>query len=122
MLTDIYAKVTYHYILERADFWKNLYQEIRFVGLLDADKGFEHNLFLRARHIRNCTQKEAAALFGVDVKKYRRLENDQCLPDSELLWKFYREFHVPPSIVLKDTNGLLFELGWLLEQIKYQTK
>lgn len=39
------------------------------------------------------------------------------MPDSELLWQCYKKFRIPPSILLKDSKGLLNGAGWLLERI-----
>lgn len=117
LLVDVLAKVTRHYAVEPSDFWKELYREIKYVRLLDADKRFDNNLFIFTRYTVNYTQKEMARLFGIDVKKYRELEKGTCFPDSELLWKLYKEFRIPPSIILKDKKGLLCQAGWFLERM-----
>ncbi len=90
--------------------------------MLDANQNFENNLFILLRHLKGYTQKMMAVQFGMDTKKLRMLEKGQCLPDSEILWQFYTDFRVPPSILLKDRNGLLSEAGWFLEKIEPESE
>ena len=68
--------------------------------------------------VQTCALPILADHLSIDVKKLRKLENDQCLPDSELLWRFYSRFRVPPSMVLKDRKGLLYEAEWFLERME----
>ncbi|MCI8693394.1 MAG: helix-turn-helix transcriptional regulator [Lachnospiraceae bacterium] len=121
LLEMIFAVIKYYYTWEPSVYWEKLYQEIKFVRFLDADQDYNNNLFYMIRCIEHYTQKEMAGYLGVDVKKLRRLENGQCLPDSELLWRFYNEFRVPPSIIIKDKKGILCEAGWLLEKVDSKT-
>ena len=83
------------------------------------------NVFVPERNVPACgheSRTKMAVQFGMDTKKLRMLEKGQCLPDSEILWQFYSDFRVPPSILLKDRNGLLNEAGWLLERIESESK
>lgn len=122
LLEAIYSALTYHCALTPSEFWRNLYQEAQYIRLLDANQNFENNLFILLRHLKGYTQKKMAVQFGMDTKKLRMLEKGQCLPDSEILWQFYSDFRVPPSILLKGRNGLLNEAGWLLERIESESK
>lgn len=117
LLEMIFAVIKYYYTWEPSVYWKDLYQEIKFVRFLDADQNYNNNLFYMIRCMFHYTQKQMAGHLGVDVKKLRRLETGQCLPDSELLWRFYNEFRVPPSVIIKDKKGILCEAGWLLEKV-----
>ena len=117
LLETIFSIVTRYCALEKSAFWKGLYKELQYIRMLDATKNFNNNIFSQLRSLRDDTQKEMARLLGVDVKKLRRLEKGQCLPDSELLWRFYKEFQVSPFILLKDRRGLLYEAGGFLERI-----
>lgn len=56
-----------------------------------------------------------AEKLGVDIKKFRELEKDRCLPDSEIIWKLYNLFRISPAVVLKDKNTMLNEISSLLE-------
>lgn len=60
-------------------------------------------------------QKPMAEKLGVDIKKFRELEKDRCLPDSEIIWKLYNLFRISPAVVLKDKNTMLNEISSLLE-------
>lgn len=122
LLEVIFSVVTYHYVLTPSEFWRNLYQEAQFMRLLDANQNFENNLFILLRHLKGYTQKEMAVHFGIDTKKLRMLEKGLCQPDSEILWQFYRDFRVPPSIVIRDRQGLLNETGWFLERIDSESE
>ena len=73
------------------------------------------NIFFAIRQQLAYTQHKMAELLGVDIKKLRDLENGRVLPDSEMLWKIYDLFHVPPSVILRDEKGLAKELCLLLE-------
>lgn len=117
LLEAIFSVVAYHCALMPSKFWRNLYQETQFIRLLDVNQNFENNLFILLRHMKGYTQKEMALHFGMDTKKLRMLEKGQCLPDSEIMFQFYNDFRVPPSILLRDRNGLLNAAGWFLENM-----
>ena len=117
LLESLFSIVTYHCALERSEFWKELYKELQYIRLLDAAKSFDNNIFLLLRNLLNYTQREMSGMLSIDIKKLRRLEKGECLPDSELLWRFYKEFYVSPFILLRDRKGLLYEAGWFLERI-----
>ena len=59
-----------------------------------------------------------AETFGVDIKKYRELEKNRCLPDSEIIWRLYNLFQISPAVVLKDKKILIKELSFILESIE----
>ena len=63
-------------------------------------------------------QKQMAEKLGVDIKKFRDLEKDRCLPDSEIIWKLYNVYHMSPAVVLKDKNSVVNEISSLLETIE----
>lgn len=63
-------------------------------------------------------QKVMAEKLGVDIKKYRELEKDRSLPDSEIIWKLYDLFNISPAVVLKDKNSIINEISSLLEAIE----
>ena len=56
-----------------------------------------------------------AERLGVDIKKFRELEKDRCLPDSEIIWKLYNMFQISPAVVLQDKNSMINEISSLLE-------
>lgn len=73
------------------------------------------NIFLVIRHAIGSRQKPMAENLGVDIKKFRELEKDRCLPDSEIIWKLYNLFQISPAVVLKDKNSMVNEISSLLE-------
>lgn len=75
------------------------------------------NILYSVRRLLGYTQQKMAGCLGVDVKKLRELENGRILPDSEMIWRIYDLFHIPPSIILKDKKGFVCELCSLLEFI-----
>ena len=59
-----------------------------------------------------------AGILGVDIKKLRDLENERCLPDSELVWRLYDLFSVSPAFVLEDNKCLNNQINYLLERME----
>ena len=81
--------------------------------VLDCKKS--SNIFLVIRHTTCSRQEPMAEKLGVDIKKFRELEKDRCVPDSEIIWKLYNLFHISPAVVLKDKNSMINEISSLLE-------
>ena len=77
--------------------------------VLDCKKS--SNIFLVIRHTTCSRQKSMAEKLGVDIKKFRELEKDRCLPDSEIIWKLYNLFHISPAVVLKDKNSMHYMIN-----------
>lgn len=65
----------------------------------------------------NCQQKKMAEKLGIDIKKFRDLEKGRCLPDSELFWRLYDLFRIPPAVLLEDKNGMASEIATVLDAI-----
>lgn len=63
-------------------------------------------------------QLEMADLLGVDVKKLRALENGGTLPDSEIIWKLYKDFGILPAIVVNSREGIISEISSLIGMLK----
>ena len=78
-------------------------------------RGAGIGIFLLARHLQNYRQLEMARMLGVDVKKYRELENGRNLPDSELVWQLYDLFYISPAITLKDRKSLVSSICFEME-------
>lgn len=94
--------------------WKDIAKRVKYVPLvLDCKKS--SNIFLVIRHMTGSRQKPMAEKLGVDIKKFRELEKDRCLPDSEIIWKLYNLFHISPAVVLKDKNSMINEISSLIE-------
>ncbi len=80
------------------------------------------NMVSVIRRLNYYRQQEMARNLGVDVKKFRDLENGRSLPDSELVWRLYDMFNIPPAIILKDKNCLVSEICCILEKFDSETK
>lgn len=117
LLEIIYSVILCCCHFKKADIWMKLHEEVCFIRLLDTSEKVNNNLFFRLRCLLDYTQIEMAELLNMDVKKLRKLEKGRCLPDSEVLWQSYNKFKIPPSILLKDRNGLLNEVDWLLGEM-----
>ena len=94
--------------------WKEVVKRVKYVPLI-SDYKRSSNIFLVMRHMTGSRQKPMAEKLGVDIKKFRELEKDRCLPDSEIIWKLYNLFRISPAVVLKDKNTMLNEISSLLE-------
>ena len=94
--------------------WKDIAKRVKYVPfVLDCKKS--SNIFLVIRQMTGIRQKPMAEKLGVDIKKFRELEKDRCMPDSEIILKLYNLFHISPAVVLKDKNCIINEISSLLE-------
>lgn len=110
----IYSLIVLNYCRSSTEQWKNIAKRVKYVPLvLDCKKS--SNIFLVIRHTTSSRQKSMAEKLGVDIKKFRELEKDRCLPDSEIIWKVYNLFYISPAVVLKDKNSMINEISSLLE-------
>lgn len=117
-----YLNIIYSFVLirsrnETSNQWKKILERIRYVPLVIGNQNSQ-NIFLILRHSLNCNQKKMAEKLGVDIKKFRDLEKGRCLPDSELLLRLYDLFSIPPTMLLKDKNGMVSEIATVLEMMK----
>lgn len=97
--------------------WVGIVKRVKYVPLVLGCKK-SSNIFLVIRHMTDNRQKVMAEKLGVDIKKYRELEKDRSLPDSEIIWKLYDLFNISPAVVLKDKNSIINEISSLLEAIE----
>lgn len=113
----IYSLVVLNDYRSNAEQWKDIVKRVKYVPLvLDCKKS--SNIFLIIRHMTGSRQKPMAEKLGVDIKKFRELEKDRCLPDSEIIWKLYNFYQVSPAVVLKDKHCLINEISSLLEELE----
>lgn len=110
----IYALIVLNDCRSNTEQWKDIVKRVKYVPLVLEYKK-SSNIFLTIRHIVDSSQKQMAEKLGVDIKKFRELEKDRCLPDSEIVWKLYNLFQVSPAVILKDKNTMLNEISSLLE-------
>lgn len=113
-LAVIYSMIVLNDCRFHTEQWKYIVKRVKYVPLiLEYKKSF--NVFLAIRYATGSCQKQMAEKLGVDIKKFRELEKDRCLPDSEIVWKLYNLFQVSPAVILKDKNTMLNEISSLLE-------
>lgn len=87
---------------------------VRYLTGANEDDG--ETVFAHIRQLEKKTQCSIAEQLGMDVKKYRELERGSILPDSELIWKLYVLYGVPPALVLKDAKGVANQIEYFLER------
>lgn len=89
-------------------------EQMSCLQLLTAESRTNRNIFRLLRNHHGYTQKKMASLLGMDIKTLRNLEKGRRLPDSEIIWTMYHQFHVPPALILMDPQGLRSELNHAL--------
>ena len=71
----------------------------------------DKTVFYSLRRGAGFSQKEMADKLEVDVKKLRDMENGNVFPDSEIMWKMWKETGVPFSVILDDADSLRGEVS-----------
>lgn len=117
----IYSVALLRYKEEATESWKCIWEKVKYIPLIEGNKGTD-NIFLIARRSINCQQKKMADILGVDVKKLRDLENGRNLPDSELLCRLYELFQIPPAAILKDKKCLVNEISILIDMMDIRSR
>lgn len=111
------SAVKYLYISGTSEGWEAIYRQVVFWGCVESLRESDGNVFYGLRKQLDYTQQKLADQLGVDIKKLRALETNRALPDSELVYKLYDMYHIPPAAVLKDAEGLANEISCLLEMM-----
>ena len=91
--------------------FEQIRKQLSYLQYLSGCTRTNRNIFYRLRNYYGYTQGKMADLLGMDIKKLRNLEKGRRLPDSELIWKMYEQFHVSPAFILNDPKGLWNELN-----------
>lgn len=105
----------YFYMVGRSEGWKAVYKELEYIKYVTApDKTDDNTLFLLRRML-NYSQQTMAEKLGVDIKKVRTMENGESRPDSEILWKLYHFFRIPPAVFTGSRRGMLNAFSSLLD-------
>ena len=75
----IYSLIVLNDCKSNTDQWKDIAKRVKYVPLvLECKK--TSNIFLVIRHMTGIRQKPMAEKLGVDIKKFRELEKDRCMP------------------------------------------
>ncbi len=96
--------------------WKGILEQTSYIPIIMGNQDSK-NIFQALRNNMNCQQKKMAEKLGIDIKKFRDLEKGRCLPDSELFWRLYDLFRIPPAVLLEDKNGMASEIATVLDAI-----
>ncbi|MCI6430674.1 MAG: helix-turn-helix domain-containing protein [Lachnospiraceae bacterium] len=69
---------------------------------LTVNKYRTQNIWLNIREVERLSQVRMAQLIDIDVKRYRRIEKMQTLPDAEILATLYEKLSYSPLLFLKN--------------------
>lgn len=116
-LRMIYALITFCREKHGEEDWAEIFDRVQYVPWLEESVQTK-SIFFAVRRKMDWQQMKMSEKLGVDIKKLRDLENKRSLPDSELLWRMYDMFHIPPAVVLKDRKGLASEVSSLMEVLE----
>lgn len=97
-------------------------KQLEYLQYLSESSRVHPNIFYCLRKHLGYTQEKMANLLGMDIKKLRNLEMGRRLPDSEVIWKMYHQFHISPAFILKDPKGLRKELNYVLGLLEEDTR
>lgn len=97
--------------------WNKVREQIGFMQFFKFSYKCNSNIFYVLRKYSGYTQYDMAEILHMDVKRVRTLENGKTLPDSEILWILYDKFHIPPSIILQESNDLVIEISSALDML-----
>ena len=78
----------------------------------------EKNIWEVIRCYYGYTQAKVAAFLGMDLRKYVRLEKGEVNPDSEIIFRMYQQFGIPPQLMLGDKRGILNAMCDMLKQLE----
>lgn len=98
--------------------FEKIQQQLDYLQYASGSTMSNQNTFYCVRHYYGHTQKKMAGMLSMDIKKLRKLEKGQLLPDSEIIWRMYGQFRVSPAFILKDAAGLRNELDYVLGLLK----
>lgn len=94
--------------------FEQISRQLAYLQYLSENAKTRPNIFHCLRRHRGYTQQKMAGLLGMDIKTLRNLEKGRRLPDSEVIWKMYHQFHISPAFILKNPKGLRKELNYIL--------
>ncbi len=103
---------------ERLQMAQELYSQLCCVRCITGADRQDGTVFTHVRQHGKLTQCEIAERLGMDVKKYRELERGSIMPDSELIWKLYALYQVPPALVLEDSRGIVSQIEFFLDRAR----
>lgn len=112
--------IEYFYFYGKHSKFKETYEGIKYVRDIIAWGKANGNIFYNLRKILGYNQHKMAETIEVDVKKLRELEKGKVLPDSEIIWKMYCLYNIPPAILVKSKIDLAYTIDDLLSVLEPQ--
>lgn len=122
ILDLIYIVIELLYITKVNREWIYIYEEVKYAKSVITKEKNNENLFGKMRRILEYSQQKMAGLIGVDVKKFRQLENGKILPDSEIIWKMYDWFNIPPALIVKSKEDMKKTICYFLSKMDVETE
>jgi len=110
----ICSVVEYFYINKRTVQWEIIYEQIKYVKGVMAFVKKNSNVFYCLRRLLGYNQQKMSEIIQVDIKKLREMENGKVLPDSEMIWRMYYLYGIPPAIVMKSKRDIIKTIDNLL--------
>lgn len=82
---------------------------------------FSEGVWKAIRITENLTQVEMASLLDINIKRYRRIEKKEILPDADILYSLHVQLNYSPLIVMDSDFFYLNELNGIWEKFSENT-
>ena len=102
--------------------WELIYYHTEYIEFAEWSIAKEKNIFKATRLYLGKKQSEMSKILGVDVKKFRSLENNDLPPNSEMIFEMYKSFKVSPVLFLRDKRCLEKEINCLIESVEEEVR
>jgi len=80
-------------------------EQLSYLQYLSRSARTSRNIFYCLRNHYGYAQEKMADLLGMGAKKLRNLEKGLRLPDRQVIWMIYDQFHVSPAVILNDPEN-----------------
>lgn len=90
-------------MMHKKEEWENVNysREIELLHMKDWDSKVHDNIWYGIRTIIHHKQEDMAKLLGINIKKYRKMEKKNGIPDAQVLVNLYEKTGIMPSILLE---------------------
>ncbi len=114
----LYAQLNFLRDKDKKGKWNRLLNSVGYMKYASFPHKKNDNVLFLLRQYLGETQYEMAEILDMDVKRLRHFETGKILPDSETIWKLYELYQIPPTVILKDNEGLIAEICYVLDQLE----
>ncbi len=118
----IYSISVFSCIGQQNQQWHCIFEKIKFLQYIEEGYNLGKTILYSLRRGLGYQQQKMAEELGIDVKKLREMENGRCLPDSEILFRVYELFQIPPSFFLKDCKGIAHFISSVVDMIHVEDR